>query len=145
MGTLTSGILSNNNVASGGGSGSGTVTSVSVVTANGFSGTVSNPTTTPAITISYNGDVPYAAKTATYQMLATDYYIRATSGTFTITYPDFTTVAAGKPFIIKNSGSGVITWVTTGGQTVDGSTTGALSQYQAISILTDGANAGVVA
>jgi hypothetical protein len=30
---------------------SGTVTSVSVVTANGFSGTVANPTTTPAITI----------------------------------------------------------------------------------------------
>lgn len=32
--------------------GAGTVTSVSVVTANGFSGTVANPTTTPAITIS---------------------------------------------------------------------------------------------
>ena len=36
---------------SGGGGGSGTVTSVSVVTANGFAGTVANPTTTPAITI----------------------------------------------------------------------------------------------
>ena len=32
--------------------GSGTVTSVSVVTANGLAGTVSNPTTTPAITLS---------------------------------------------------------------------------------------------
>jgi hypothetical protein len=32
--------------------GSGTVTSVSVTTANGFSGTVANPTSTPAITIS---------------------------------------------------------------------------------------------
>lgn len=32
--------------------GSGTVTSVSVATANGFAGTVANPTTTPAITIS---------------------------------------------------------------------------------------------
>jgi hypothetical protein len=32
-------------------SGAGTVTSVSVVSANGFSGTVANPTTTPAITI----------------------------------------------------------------------------------------------
>lgn len=36
---------------SSGGGGSGTVTSVSVATANGFSGTVANPTTTPAITI----------------------------------------------------------------------------------------------
>ncbi len=33
------------------GMGSGTVTSVSVVTANGFSGSVANPTTTPAITL----------------------------------------------------------------------------------------------
>ncbi len=35
--------------------GAGTVTSVSVVTANGFSGVVANPTTTPAITLSYAG------------------------------------------------------------------------------------------
>lgn len=34
-----------------GGAGVGTVTTVSVVTANGFSGTVANPTTTPAITL----------------------------------------------------------------------------------------------
>lgn len=35
-----------------GGAGSGTVTSVSVVSANGFAGTVASPTSTPAITIS---------------------------------------------------------------------------------------------
>lgn len=33
------------------GSGSGTVTSASVVTANGFAGTVANPATTPAVTV----------------------------------------------------------------------------------------------
>ena len=38
--------------ASGGGGGSGTVTTVSVVSANGLAGTVANPTTTPAITLS---------------------------------------------------------------------------------------------
>lgn len=38
-------------VTSGGGGGSGTVTSVSVATANGFAGTVANPTTTPAISV----------------------------------------------------------------------------------------------
>ncbi len=38
--------------STGGGGGSGTVTSVSVVTANGLAGTVANPTTTPAITLS---------------------------------------------------------------------------------------------
>jgi hypothetical protein len=36
----------------GGGGGSGTVTSVSVANANGLNGTVANPTTTPAITLS---------------------------------------------------------------------------------------------
>jgi len=35
----------------GGGGGGGSVTSVSVVSANGFAGTVANPTTTPAITL----------------------------------------------------------------------------------------------
>jgi hypothetical protein len=39
------------NAAAGGG-GSGTVTTVSVVSANGLAGTVANPTTTPAITLS---------------------------------------------------------------------------------------------
>ena len=38
-----------------GGSGSGTVTMVSVVTANGLSGTVANDTTTPAITLDISG------------------------------------------------------------------------------------------
>ena len=37
--------------ASAGGGGSGSVTNVSVVTANGFAGTVTSPTISPAITI----------------------------------------------------------------------------------------------
>lgn len=40
----------------GGGGGTGTVTSVSVTTANGVSGSVANPTTTPAITVTL-GDI----------------------------------------------------------------------------------------
>ncbi len=44
--------------AFGGGGGSGTVTSVSVTTANGVSGTVANPTTTPAITLSLGNITP---------------------------------------------------------------------------------------
>lgn len=38
-------------IAAAAGAGTGTVTNVSVVTANGFSGSVANPTTTPAITL----------------------------------------------------------------------------------------------
>ncbi len=42
----------------GGGGGSGTVTSVSVATAHGISGTVANPTTTPAITLTLGAITP---------------------------------------------------------------------------------------
>jgi len=42
----------------GSGSGSGTVTSVSVTTANGVSGTVTNPTTTPAISLTLGAITP---------------------------------------------------------------------------------------
>jgi microcystin-dependent protein len=55
-GTNGSGTYADWNIAVSGspgldGAGSGTVTSMSVATANGFSGTVANPTSTPAITI----------------------------------------------------------------------------------------------
>lgn len=55
-------ITANNRVGSascsGGGGGSGTVTSVSVSTANGVSGVVANPTTTPAITLTLGAITP---------------------------------------------------------------------------------------
>ena len=62
-GTATPGLVAGTNVTitgtwpnqtinSSGGGGSGTVTSVSVVSANGLAGTVANATTTPAITLS---------------------------------------------------------------------------------------------
>ena len=49
--TIT-GTWPNQTINSSGGGGSGTVTTVSVVSANGLAGTVANPTTTPAITLS---------------------------------------------------------------------------------------------
>lgn len=72
----------------GGGGGSGTVTSVSVVTANGLAGTVANPTTTPAITLSTtitgilqgNGTSISAATTGNLTDAGTD-GITITSGT----------------------------------------------------------------
>ena len=54
--TLASGIPSWADAAAGGGS--GTVTSVSVVTANGVSGTVATETTTPAITLTLGAITP---------------------------------------------------------------------------------------
>ena len=56
--------------------GSGTVTSVSVVTANGFSGTVANSTTTPAITIIAGAITPTSINGLT---------INTTTGTLAVT------------------------------------------------------------
>lgn len=68
--------------AGGGGGGSGTVTTVSVVSANGFSGSVANPTTTPAITLSIGASLNVnthqiinVVDPTTAQMAATKNYV----------------------------------------------------------------------
>ncbi len=53
------------------GAGSGTVTSVSVVTANGFAGTVATATTTPAITLTTTLNTPVLAGNGTALIAAT--------------------------------------------------------------------------
>lgn len=122
------------------GSAAGTVTSVSVVTANGFSGSVASPTTTPAITLTYNGSLTYTSTSSTYAILTTDDVVECTSGTFTATLPTAVGVT-GKAYVIKNSGTGVITIATTSAQTIDGITTKNLNnQYDAATLISNGAN-----
>lgn len=64
-------------VGSGGGSGTGSVSSVSVVTANGFTGTVSNATTTPAITLgtTLQGLLKGSSGTLVVASTSTDYQV----------------------------------------------------------------------
>lgn len=64
------------------GGGTGTVTTVSVATANGFSGTVSNPTTTPAITImaTPSGILKSNGTTISAAVVGTDYVVPTGSG-----------------------------------------------------------------
>ena len=82
----------------------------------------------------------YVAKTSTYPIVAaTDYCVNCTSGTFTVTLPTAVGIA-GQEFIIKNGGSGVITVATTSSQTIDGVTTATLNQYDALTVLANGAN-----
>lgn len=70
--TIGSGLsLSGGVLSSTGGGGSGTVTSVSVVSAAGISGTVANPTTTPAITITL-GNITPASVNATGLILGSN-------------------------------------------------------------------------
>ncbi len=91
--------------------------------------------------------VRYVAVTGTYSILITDQVIEATSGTFTATFPDFTTVGSStraKPFTLKNSGTGVVTWAVQGGQTIDGASSGTLHQYESLDIYATGTSNAMV-
>jgi hypothetical protein len=110
-------------VQPGGGTGSGSVTTVSVVAANGISGTVANPTTTPAITLTLgaitpssivatgivDGQAPITITTGTTANLGTTYSSgytlnqEATAATG-VTYTLPATVT-GKQYCVKNSGT----------------------------------------
>ena len=81
---------------------------------------------------------PYVAVTAAYAALTANYRIEATSGTFTITLPDVATVAVGKAYSIKNSGTGTVTVATTSSQTIDGQLTQALAQWDDLVIYSNG-------
>lgn len=67
--------------------GTGTVTTLSVVSANGFTGTVANPTTTPAITLttSINGILKGNGTAISAATAGTDYAVPSTASTWTAT------------------------------------------------------------
>lgn len=72
----------------------------------------------------------------------TDYFYFVT-GTTTITLP--TAVGNTNLYNIKMTGTNVVTIATTGGQTIDGSASAAISvQYVSIDLLSDGANWNIV-
>lgn len=81
----------------------------------------------------------YTAKTATYTVDPDDRWIECTSGTFTVNL--HTAVGyAGRSHLIKNSGTGVITVDPNGSQTIDGQLTILLTQYDAVTVVSNGAN-----
>ena len=80
----------------------------------------------------------YSVKTANYTITDEDYLIHYTSGSFTATLPDASAVEAGTQFVIKNSGTGIITVDCFGLQTIDGSSTKLLAQYDSITVMSTG-------
>jgi hypothetical protein len=88
-------------------------------------------------------------KTTTYQILTNDYTIRcdATDGAFNVTLPD-AIANTGQVFVIKKIDVSILNAVTvntTSSQTIDGSTTYALStQYQTVRVQSNGANWNVI-
>ncbi len=81
----------------------------------------------------------FTQKSAAYTILSTDYIIEATANTFTLTLPTAVGIA-GKEFKIKNSGAGVITIDGNGAETIDGDLTKTLTQYEALTIASNGTN-----
>ena len=69
----------------------------------------------------------------------TDYGIETTTNTFTITLPTAVGIG-GQEFVIKNSGTGVVTIDGDGTETIDGYLTISLTQYDALTLASNGAN-----
>lgn len=81
----------------------------------------------------------YIGRTSTYAVVATDWLVEATSGTFTVTLP--TAVgAAGRDYVIKNSGTGTITLATTSSQTIDLVLTQTITSGSSITVVSNGTN-----
>jgi len=107
-----------------------------------FLGSTANIDGSTAGQISFTGSIAksYAAKTSTYTITSTDHTIDCTSGTFTVTLPTAASIT-GRMYIIKNSGTGVITIATTSSQTIDGATSYTLgTQYGSITVQSNGTN-----
>jgi hypothetical protein len=118
--------------------------------ANGSSGQVLTSTggTSPPAWGTVPTILSVVAKTTAYSILTTDDVILCSSAIFSVTLP--TAVGnTGKVFRIKKTDSSttnIITVATTSSQTIDGSTTRALGiQYEAVAVVSDGANWSVIA
>jgi hypothetical protein len=75
---------------------------------------------------------PYYSTTTAYTVTNDDYFVDCLSGTFSVALPDS---LVGKIFIVKNSGTGLITVDPFSGQTIDGLTTKNLAQNDSICVI----------
>ena len=81
----------------------------------------------------------YVAKTALYTATNDDRIIDCTTGTYTITLPTAAS-QAGRRFVIRNSGTGVITIGRTGAETIAGATSQTLAGYGHLEVISNGTN-----
>jgi hypothetical protein len=88
--------------------------------------------------------LPFTNRTSTYTIDNEDCVVNCTSGTFTVTLPTAVGVE-GQYFIVKNSGTGVITIDGDGSETIDGQSNKILAvQYESMTMISDGANWKVI-
>ncbi len=91
----------------GSGGGSGTVTSLSVVSAHGFAGTVANPTTTPAITLSTTITGLLQGDGTSISAATTGNLTEATSSVLTITAGTGAVLGSGTSIQVKQASGSV--------------------------------------
>lgn len=89
--------------------------------------------------------LPLTNQTANYTVdMTTDCIVNCTANTFTVTLPTAVGIE-GQYFIVKNSGTGVITIDGDGSETIDGAANKILAvQYESMTVVSDGANWVVV-
>ena len=88
--------------------------------------------------------LPFTNQTGAYTVDNTDCVVNCTANTFTVTLPTAVGIE-GQYFVVKNSGTGVITIDGNGSETIDGATTKILAvQYESMTVISDGANWKVI-
>lgn len=81
----------------------------------------------------------YTAKTGAYTITVNDFCVGC-AGTFTVALPPVADVAAGREYVIKNSGGGTITLDGDGSETIDGSATQSITAGNSLRVMCDGSN-----
>jgi len=82
---------------------------------------------------------PATGINSNYSIGVDDYLVDVTGNTITVTLPTAVGIE-GKIYIVKNSGSGVVTVGTTSSQTIDGATSKSLKNNDSIEVISDGTN-----
>lgn len=100
---------------------------------------MTGPARVPA-TLTSTTTLPFTSQTSTYVVDNLDCVVNCTSGTFTVTLPTAVGIE-GQYFIIKNSGTGVITIDGDGSETIDGAGNKILAvQYESMTVVSNGSN-----
>ena len=86
-----------------------------------------------------SGIMPLVQKTANYTLTSTDYAVECTSGTFEVRLPTAEGIT-GKVYIVKNSGTGVITVNAFNTETIDGELTISLYESDSATLMSNGTN-----
>jgi hypothetical protein len=95
-------------------------------------------TTGPLTTVSSQTH-KYLGINAATVLDATHYVVNATANTFDVTLPTAVSVA-GRTYVIKNSGAGIVTLKANGAETIDGGAFVDIAQWGGYTVMSDGAN-----